>query len=439
MKRNILYIVFGIIALIIVIRMIVGGGEYGSKAEIQVPSESVEGASVRNVTFIVDNSGSMRGYVDFSGNRPGFGDAKKTFISKVGDFMSNCTNVLGVKNTVAKCNGKEYKSTDDMLDALSNYSAFSGPITELAELVGKAMTEVNDSSISIVVSDMILSYGKATIKSKGDDDYNKHALDELKAKLKNKFQELKNSKKEILLIKYVGDFNGKYYYNYTENLKPNKYNDTLMINRPFYFMVIGGKENLKALCDKNCVPKGYETIFSTMSLGEKDLIPKEFTVSQPEKQPQWILGNPNPKDEKAKDRIYTISMSNNLKTTQSDFTFTFDELRIPIYAGADFKYDFDKKVLSEVQLNESRNAIIVKTKPYDQFGKEEKLEVKIYTPLYVDPEESSTLDDVEATLENLENKTWGFKAIVEAIYEAYDINKNEVNTIANLKVKIQKK
>ena len=110
MKRNILYIVFGIIALIIVIRMIVGGGEYGSKAEIQVPSESVEGASVRNVTFIVDNSGSMRGYVDFSGNRPGFGDAKKTFISKVGDFMSNCTNVLGVKNTVAKCNGKEYKS-----------------------------------------------------------------------------------------------------------------------------------------------------------------------------------------------------------------------------------------------------------------------------------------------------------------------------------------
>ncbi|MBD5358826.1 MAG: hypothetical protein HDR88_17865 [Bacteroides sp.] len=442
MKKIILYIVLGILVVVGVIKIFRGNtGEYGSKAKIEVPLKGdVNVTAIKNVTFIVDNSGSMRGYIDFSGNNPKFKDAKKTLLSITGTFMSNCENILHA-NTIAECNKINY-DIDTMLDNLTTYSAFSGPITEVNKLLETAITKcVGDSSICVIVSDLILSHGKRKLLEQNDHYYNLHSLTDLQTSVRNQFHKLKNEDKGVLIVKYDGDFNGKYYYNYTENLEVCTYKDSLMQKRPFYFVAIGKNKALKDLCNSDCIPSGYSEIFTSLSLDKNDMIDEEYSVRQPFDQPQWILGNPDPrKADEAKKLIYSISINKNIKTAISKFTFTFPSFILPIYVNKALMPDYNKSILNSVSNIINFESFEIETRPFNEMGikRPKDIKIKFNSPRYIDYTPYSTLDDVKSSLSEMTGKTWGLESVIQALYEVYDIKKNDVNEVVSIKFRIFK-
>lgn len=440
MKKIILYIVLGVIAIVAIISIVrPSKGEFGSKAQIEVPkSEESLSSSIKEICFVMDNSGSMKGYVDFSGNKPEFKNAKKSLLAKVGDFMSNCENNLNVK-TVAECNRTEY-NVGQMRSSLNNYSAFSGPITEVDKLIEQAIIKnLSDSTICVIVSDMMLSYGKSKLISQNDKYYNLHNLADLATSVKNQFSKLRNEDKGVMIVKYEGAFNGKYYCNYTENLDECAFKDSLMQKRPFYFVVIGKNSALKELCSKNCIPTGYTKIFSSLSLDVKDLMKEDFKVSQPSEQVQWTLGNPNPKEEdKSANSLYSISIKKNIKTASSNFTFNFKPFTLPIYVNIDIESTFDGSIFQNVSNLKDYSSFTVTTRPFNEMPKHSDVIIEFKSKVQVEYASSSTLDDVKSTLKEIEGKTWGFETIVASLYEAYGIDENSTNTIAKTEFSIFK-
>lgn len=440
MKKIIMYIVLGVVVIAVLINIFSDKTPvYGIKAEVKVPKSVGLQSKVKEVTFIIDNSTSMRGYVDFSGNKELFKDAKKTLLAKTGEFMGNCDSKLKAR-TIAVCNGTEY-NTEQTLNSLSNYSAFSGPITELQRLIQLAAGKAkNDSSLCVVVSDLILSYGQKTLTEKGDKFYNKHSLTDLSVSLCNEFKRLNDEGRGVLIAKYEGDFNGKYYYNYTENLEPCNFKDTLMKNRPFYFMVIGKKEAIKDLCNSNCLPNGYKKIFSSLKFEDSDRTTIIYTVNQPKDQPQWIMGCPDVKMQAdASKNTYTVSTTKNFKNSVSKFDFSFNRFEIPVYISDELTPEFDNKMLTSVSELNNNSSFTVTTVPYNKLSKHNDIIIQFVSPRYIDYEESSIEDDVKTSLSKLEGRTWGFGSVVKALYDAYGIQKNDKNCVISLNFVINTK
>ena len=439
MKKTILYILLGLVVIVVLIRTIIHHSEYGSKAEVEVPNaKEANTSSITDVIFLIDNSGSMRGYVDFSGNRPEFKNATKTMLSKTGVLMGNCENILGAK-TVAICNGDTY-TTEQTLKALSNYTAFSGPITEVDTLIKSGIAKVNgDTTLCVIVSDMVLSYGKGELKNKNDIYYNLHSLSNLKTEIRNQFHSLKTAGKDVLIVKYGGDFNGNYYYNYSENLEASNYVGSLMRKRPFYFMIIGATKALKDLCVLKCLPEGYVEVFTSLALDKSDLKAENFTVTQPSAQPQWLLGNPNQKKSiEASQRTFTISTNKNLKNSRSSFSFNFPAFEIPAYVSTNLIAKYDRDLLSKVSELTNNSSFTVETNPFNDLPKSKIVKIEFLSPRIVDISNSSTMDDIKCSLKDMEGKTWGFEAIAEALYEAYGISYKDVNRVVSLQFEIIK-
>lgn len=440
MKKTILCIVFAVVALAVLINVFRPSKTlYGTKAVVTVP-KAVDAAtsSIKNVTFIVDNSVSMRGYVDFSGNKEQFKNAKKSLLAKTGEFMGNCDTKLHAK-AVAICNGKTY-NTSQTIQSLSNYSAFGGQTTEVQKLLEMAIAQAQgDTTLSVVVSDLILSYGINTLSTKGDKYYNQHSLDDLNVSVRNEFKRLEEQDKGVLIAKYEGDFNGKFYCNYTENQDPCGYKDTLMSRRPFYFMVIGSSKAIKNLVNNKCLPEECEKIFSSLKLEDSDMTAQEYTVSQPDNQTQWILGNPNyKKEEKASSETYSMTITKNLKNAVSQFDFTFPAFEIPPYICNQLTPEFDVKQLQSVTSLNNNCSFTVKTVPFQDLEKTNKVKVNFTSPRYVDYKSSSILDDIKSSVTQMEGRTWGFEAIVKALYDAYDIKENDKNIVVSLDFVINK-
>ena len=440
MKKVFLYILLGVVVVVVVISIVIPPkNQFGTLAKIEVPGKNdVKSDLIKNVTFIIDNSGSMQGYINFSGNQPEFKDAKPSLPSKVGDFMSNCTNILQA-NTVAECNRKIYDMSQMMI-AFNNYSAFSGPITEVNKLFEIAASKVSsDSSICVVVSDLVLSHGPVALRQKKDIYLNFRNLAGLKTSIRNQFYKLKNEDKGVLIVKYESEFNGKYYYNYTENQENCTFKDSLMQKRPFYVVAIGKTKALKQLCNSGCIPGGYTQIFTSLSLDKEDMMVENYSVSQPSEQPQWTLGCPDAKKmSEASNLPFSLSMGRNIKTVSSKFSFTFPQFTLPIYVNDTIVPEFDTSVLTSVSNLTDLKSFDVVTRPYEELPKVANLTVTFKSNQYVDFSQSSTLDDIKISMTELEGKTWGFEAIIEALYEVYSINENSFNTVATTKFTIFK-
>lgn len=413
--------------------------EFGTKAEISVPkSKDSTSNSIKKVTFLIDNSGSMRGYMDFSGNKLQFKDATKSLIAKTGVFMGNCENILAA-TTLALCNGNSY-STKETEQSLNNYSAFTGPVTEVDKLISNAILKSQeDGSISIVVSDLVLSYGKSELINKKDKYYNLHNLENLKTSIQNQFHRLKNEDKGVLIVKYESDFNGNFYCNYTENIEPVNYKDSLMEKRPFYFIILGNNKAIKELCYKKCIPTGYTHIFSSIPLTEDDMKKEIYTVTQPSEQVQWILGNPNPqKENNAKENTFTISLDKNIKQAKSSFTISFTPFVVPDYVNNHLTPKVNDKVIESITDIVDSQSFTITTRPYSELPKKSEIRIEFQSPRFTDFSTSSIKDDVNCSSEQLKGRTWGFEAIAEAMFEAYNISKEDYNTIISLEIYLLK-
>jgi len=439
MNKKLLFIpvVIGIVALII-IALIKEDPLHGNMAVMEVPSITANASSEvpKALTVILDNSGSMQGYVNFTSKAEGFAEAKQTMITNVADFMGNVDARINIVST-AVCGAKSYTS-DKLIQAMRDYSAFSGAVTELNGLVENAVKLADDTAVTVIVSDMVLSYGKAAIRKSGNPNHNRQELPALSSLVGNQFKQLKKKDIGVLILKYVSDFNGKFYYNCTENIEPCEFKNTLMKKRPYYFFVIGQEKYIKNLCVNNCFPEP-KTVFSTIELDDDDMIEQPFKIEKTQNSQTWSIGESfNPEAENSTICIWT---KDNFGDACAKFNFVFDEIVIPLYARGEVRAEFDDDVISSVFVDQkSIKNIEVTLQPFEKLPKlDDDVEIELEVVRLTGAANSSVDVDYDVTADKLENKTWGFSSIIEKIYEAYGIEDGDTDTVAKLKFAISKK
>ena len=106
----------------------------GNHFEMTVPelSQDASSKSVKRVSIYLDNSGSMKGYVDFAGVNNG-SKARASIIGTLSNMMDNVHDIYNIES-VCKCGGFNY-ARRDFLRGMENFSIFRGAVTELHNMI----------------------------------------------------------------------------------------------------------------------------------------------------------------------------------------------------------------------------------------------------------------------------------------------------------------
>lgn len=364
-------------------------------------------AGLNSLVMLVDHSGSMKGYVDHRGH-----DVENNkFISTCSDFL---TNVESKCNTVCSVsyNGKMLDK-DTFRDILRTNRAFERGSTKVDELIAEACRYANDTSACVILSDMVLSYGIIVLKEEGK-NYNRESLDGLHSEIYSEVTKVKDAGYHIMIVQYLSDFNGEYYYTYTENdLNKNKhYKGKLMSNRPYYMMLVGKKEYLLELYNK-CMKKS-EFVYTSFDVQEgKDF--HGFSIDEKDNR-YWI------KCEADIQETGTFYTEEDYGEEITEFNVVYNGFVLPEYIKEkdislsvtegfecyNVSYDKEKKSLGYILKLPKHNTI-----------KKQEVCVKTIVEQNVAWEDVTMLDDVDKELKDIEGKTWAFSTIVNAIDEAY--------------------
>ena len=406
------------------------GTDAGSKFTAKVqPLEAVNVDSVKVVNLYVDFSGSMRGYVDFAGVESG----KNTFISTVSSMLDNIESEYKLVS-VSKCGDRKY-SKDPLRLAMQNKKIYNQQTTSIQSMIAEAKAKAGTNSLSIVVSDMVMSFGKRKLIESQDMFYNKTQIDGLGAAIHSEMKAIKNNGLDVMMVQYLSDYNGRYYCNYTENLKePERYKNKKMENRPFYIFFIGKASLLRDMLSKHVI-KDFTNIYTSFDI---EPCSKETTYQIVAKEENksaklWNIGDiQNP------DGLGTIWTTDDLNDSQAAFTFTCADFIVPPYCyskNTKLSVVSEPDVISTAVVNYPSFSIDVTLKPFNEL---ESCNVELCVICNNNwAETSSTLDDINE--ENLEGKTWGLAKIVEKIDDAfYPQGRNYDQVVGIFNFKIQK-
>ena len=431
----------GILALgILILALWLSGDRNKSPEPTAVPlgtlnttkKESISEANVKDVFLMVDPSGSMKGYLDFAG----FPEARKTLVNTITKPLDRLSSDYAASLKVKYGTAGNYTvtTTKDVQDKMTTGAAFNGAVTMLDLMIADAVKQVTDSSVSMLVSDMVLSYGRSKLISSKDYWLNTHNLSDLGSSIHTVLKS--NTDVKVLLLQYYSDFNGKYYYNCTENLENgDKYRQELMKYRPYYIMVFGNKEMLKSLLD-NGVFVSYENVYASFDLDDGDKIDSEmYVVLDPES--VWI-------PEESTSTIYTTV---NNGSVRESLEVQFKKFDIPAFLNQ--KYEIGDYHLSDViesidDVTDSGNPeqlrFRVTLKPYDKLPGKGKVEFTLVSGNTWAADASIEDDAKIDTVSVLEKKTWGFETIVKNIDDAYFPNAKRGNqAVASISFNIEKR
>lgn len=414
-KLFIIPIAIGLIVWILV--TILTPENTGNHFKMIVPTkaERTKSQSIKKVTIYLDNSGSMKGYVDFAGIA-GSKEARASIIGTLSNFMDNIHATYNIDATCT-CGGTSY-DRKGFLKGMENFSIFKGKITELHKMIQNASETISKSTISVIATDLVLSYGKTKLIAEKDSFYNFHQLSALGAQIHNAMEKCKSKGIEIAVLQYYSDFNGNYYYNYTENLKPNAYIGKLMKNRPYYLVVLGTKENIKGIMANNCFDE-MQHVFCSFDFDPKETKEEIFKVSMADSSNvSWLIGDPNNPTNTG-----SISTNNNFGNVKSELYFTCKRIYIPQYICLNEEHkltpDWDKSVIENVEeiscddTNEQKFKITML--PHDKLATTENVWVKLNSNTsWFDT--SSTNDDTKGVIDK---KTWGLSTVLQNMNKAY--------------------
>lgn len=422
-------LLLGVIAIIVWL-MFTGDPKAGNKFEAMVQSpESVKVDSIKAINLYVDFSGSMRGYIDFAGVESG----KNTFISTVSSMLDNLESDYHVVS-ITKC-GRDNYSKDPLRLAMQNKRIFNEQTTSIQNMINEAKSKANDNSLSIVVSDMVMSWGKKRILESKDTLYNLTQLDGLGAAIHSEMKTIKDNGLDVMMIQYLSDYNGRYYCNYTENLKsPDKYKNMKMKDRPFYIFFIGKANLLKDMLFKHVI-KDYENIYTSFDV-DKCMKATSYNVTPQEEDKYaklWNIG-----DAQNPDDLGTIWTTDNLNDSKATFTLKCGDFIIPPYCytkNAKLSAVSEPDVLSSALVKYPNFSIDITLKPFNELNTGDVELSVICNNSWVD--NSSTNDDINE--KKLEGKTWGLAKIVEKIDAAfYPQGRNDNQVVGIFKFRIQK-
>ena len=228
MRRNkYLPLVIVLIVGTILAPFIIGGdGKYIVSYDAISPVEPYKPSKVK---LYIENSGSMDGYM-FNGSE--LKDAVYSFVDGLSTH-TDTTEVYFVNNNVYRVNAPLQDVIYSMSPALFRKLPGNKANTDIADIFGMILSQVEDNSVSILVTDAILDLPK------GNTVFFYTKQTQIKSLFENLLKE--NSNLAIEIFRMSSRFNGKYYFSGGSIALSNQ-------KRPYYMFVIGDKQ---ALCSAN--------------------------------------------------------------------------------------------------------------------------------------------------------------------------------------------
>lgn len=432
-KKKILLIIVGVAALIAISMLSPDSKELNNEFAGNGPNIEVDtSANIKGVRLICDASGSMRGYVDFKQITE---SAKNNIISNVTTFINRVDEVYSPNEFVAVCGNTKYSNILNFRRELTSNKVFKGGQSFLWNLIDEGVSYASDSTVSVIVSDMVLSYGEDEIRRKGL-NYNKVALDRLKSNIETAMKDAKKKGLDVMVLQYLSDFNGHYYCNCQENFeslsperKNNKYDNILMNNRPYYLMLIGSKDNLMSIVKDGCYAE-CNNMYASFVVAEPNLKEVKYDVKINDDKVWNEVTHQDAKD----DGFYAKYLPE--KTTTS-FTISCSKFELPryYYQNVDsFVVECEGPATVKVTGYAGNNITMnLTTVPMNEFfnGRDATTNLNIYTE--IDWYTGCNCDD-DIVEESLEKKTWGLSALFSGINSVYYrdsvVTKSKVGTLS---------
>lgn len=435
-------LIIALVAIVVIVLLNVDGCSDGDSihgnswnVETTRVSSSSDSIKLSTVYVNVDNSGSMKGYLDFSGY-PQVNNNLVAYVTRPLDyFKNNYNSTLDIRCGTTKTNNiQEFRTK------LNNGSILTGAVTELDKMIIAASKQVSDTTISIIVSDLVLSAGLQAIRTTKDSYLTIHKLDELGSTIHTALMDAKSI--GVLIMQYYNDFNGNYYYNCTENtVNGHLYKNSLLHKRPYYIMVLGTPKTLKDLLAKKVFAQ-YNNIYASFGVNSNDMQTKKYSISA---DPSFVWQYNNDVEDPEAQSLGTLWTKTDMGNVRDHFTVIFDKFEIPAFVGDKYEigdYSLDP-VIDNIQ------DVSVTGQPYLSF----KITMKPFDILPIVGESEFTLVcksawTNDATIDNdadiddikdLEGKTFGFRTIIKNIDDVYyGLNMRQPDVIARVRFKISK-
>ncbi len=429
MNKNILF-KLSIICLGIFFVISCGSGHRKyNNGDGKMPEDSVSDTiKISKVTFFIENSGSMYGYVSKPNNYKNtivalsyyseFDNAKKEFY-----FINGKNNTL--KKTVISINhiGNDPEVIKNNLNQ-SSYKKYGDPNnSDLTWMFEKALSSAKGGEISILISDCIYDVGEES-----------DPLTALKIeteKTKQVFRDRLSSENiQTIIIKAESQFDGNYCF------ASKKGNESINQKRPYYIIIFGDSKLLNKHFTEDNISKniaGYVYMARFMKIDNLK-IPYQAT-------------NQNSKgifkfDKSNKNKLINAEKDRNGQGFQFSIAVDFSDLPFPdnyYKTKENYKLNNNYKIIDIETLSNNipgvtnfvpSHLITISTSSNPNGNIELVLQYNIPTWL------TQTNSDDENNIKDDSTHTFGFKNLTEAITEAYQY-KNKQNVISTFNFEIQ--
>lgn len=410
------------ILVVLFIYFLIPSKSVGNKFEAMVlpnnsNSQIVSTDNLKGLSLFADFSGSMKGFIDFS-QMENSESVSNIFISTVGNFLDKIDTEYDVPIS-AKIGPTTYNK-EKFIYMLRTGQGLNSSTTMLHNLFNDAVKSATDSTVSVVLSDMVLSYGKKEILMRKDTFYNANQLDALGTEIHAVMSTAKKKGLHVIILQYFSSFNGKYYYNYTENIKaPDVYKNKHMKDRPFYMAIIGKESSLKSIMENKCISKA-NNIYTTFDYSNNNFVATTYNIKEADSASVWNIGDPYNGDE---NKIGTLWSEYDYKGITTKVNITCKDFRVPEYIdGKDLQASFSTSSINSIdKITYDENKGLFFEVVFSEFSRlknNEDIKIEIYKDINWG-NASTVADDVDKDMSELEKKTWGFSTILDYIDKAY--------------------
>lgn len=399
-----------LLAIVVVVILVVkacddGGKHHGNTLTMTYLNTEKSEVTNEKIYAIVEieNSVSMKGFVV---PKQGVNCLNMTFEPTIGDLVSNLNHDATISSTKWCCGSRSGKSTSDLYNnGLKDGRIFTGSSTQLEQYISKVGSKANDSVVAMFVSDMVFSLASMN----GDAFRIVNSVNKLKTLVTDSLKGLESQKIHLLMLQYTSDFNGRYYYNCTNNFQHCSFSGELLKKRPYYVLVFGTKQNLNYLVTQNKLPE-CEKMWASYTFDS--IYESQDLNTSPDK--HWLKFDPE-----AADPVFTFWTQENWEKQTSEVEIELPKsIELPSFLE-NWQPICDSKAVSSVT-RISDTKIQVSVKSFDQLAREEDVEIKLISS-------RSSWDD--CSIENdvlpldsvqlLEGKTWAFSYLMGAIKDVY--------------------
>lgn len=385
--------------------------------------------TISKVTFFIENSGSMLGYVKKANDYknaivslsyfPEFDNSKKEFY-----FVNGKSNTIKESNICLNFIGSDPELLKNNLNQ-SSFNKYGDPkYSDLTKMFEKALSCAKGNEISILVSDCIYDVGEES-----------DPLTALKIeteKTKKVFRDrLKTENIQTIIIKAESQFEGNYYF------ASKKGSQSINQKRPYYIIIFGDSKLLNKHITEENISKKISAYLSMARFMKIDniIIPYQATNQNSKGTFKFDKSNKNKLINAEKDRSgqgfqFSIAIDYSSLPFPDAYYKTKDNYQLSgTYKMLDI-YTPTKKIPDVTAFNPTHLITInTSSSPYGNI----ELTLKYIIPFWI----TETNSDNESDIIGDTKHTFGFQYLTNAITEAYQY-KNKQQNIATFKFEILK-